>query len=259
MPAGVQGAYLFAGFLLPLPLKDRWADISYAAVGRTTDLLTVVGLAAYGLAGLRLLRRYRVLLADQRSDDARFAGRWLARALVAAALLLPIWAGYVSWDAVDPLGYKGLMGLYLAIAAFALFLGIEGWRHAALPFPHLAAVDPEPAPRRDWGAQGAAWALVVETEGWARDPELTLPTLARRLGTNSSYLSRAQRRARPELLGLRQRPAQPFRRRGDRRGRHPTVAGPRARRGLCVEGQLQPCLPSKFRSEPVRLSPRLIA
>lgn len=191
MPAGVQFAYLFASFLLPLPLKDRWADISYAAVGRTTDLLTDVGLAVYGLAGLRLLRRYRILLADQRSDDARFAGRWLARALVAAALLLPIWAGYVSWDAVDPLGYKGLMGQYLAIAAFALFLGIEGWRHAALPFPHLAAVAPEPAPRRDWRAQGEAWAVVVETQGWARDPELTLPTLARRLGTNSSYVSRA--------------------------------------------------------------------
>ena len=260
MPAGVQFAYLFASFLLPLPLKDRWADISYAAVGRTTDLLTVVGLAVYGLAGLRLLRRYRILLADQRSDDARFAGRWLARALVAAALLLPIWAGYVSWDAVDPLGYKGLMGQYLAIAAFALFLGIEGWRHAALPFPHLAAVVPEPAPRRDWRAQGEAWACGGGNARLGPRPraDAANPRPAAR-DEQLLRLARAERRSRPELLRLRQRPAQPVGRRRDRRGRHATATGPRARRGLRIQGQLQPRLPDQLRPESFRLSPRLIA
>lgn len=189
MPAAAQCAYLTAGLLLPLELKDRWADATYAPVTRVTDVLTVLGLAAYGVAGLRLLRRYRTRLAEQRSDDARFAGRWLARALAAAALLLPVWAGYVGWNAVEPLGYRGLMGLYLAIAAFALFLGVEGWRHAALPFPHPQEI--APAPTRDWRAQAETWAAAVEAAGWAADPELTLPTLARRLGTNSSYLSRA--------------------------------------------------------------------
>lgn len=190
-PAAAQFAFLFAGFLLPLPLKERWADVAYDPVTRVTDLLTVVGLAGYGIAGLRLLRTYRARLADQRSDDARFAGRWLARALAAAALLLPVWATYVVWDAIDPLGYRGLMGLYVAIAAFALYLGIEGWRHAALPFPHPGAIAPNPAPARDWRAQGKAWAAAVAANDWASDPELTLPGLARRLGTNTSYLSRA--------------------------------------------------------------------
>lgn len=191
LPAGAQFAYLLAGFLLPWPLKDRWSDLSYAAVGQATDLLTVVGLAAYGLAGLGTLRRYRIELAEQRSDDARFAARWLARALVAAALLLPVWASYVAWNAVAPLGYQGLMGLYVAIAAFALFLGIEGWRHAAQPFPRVEQPVAEPAPARDWLAQGEAWAVTVVAAGWAADPDLTLPLLARRLGTNTSYLSRA--------------------------------------------------------------------
>ena len=31
----------------------------------------------------------------------------------------------------------------------------------------------------------------TEAEGWFRDPELSLDSLARRLGTNTSYLSRA--------------------------------------------------------------------
>ncbi|MFN5778968.1 MAG: helix-turn-helix domain-containing protein, partial [Novosphingobium sp.] len=38
---------------------------------------------------------------------------------------------------------------------------------------------------------GREWAARVQAEGWARDPELTLARLARRLGTNTGYLSRA--------------------------------------------------------------------
>eukprot|EP01035_Chromulina_nebulosa_P042027 gene42027-56899_t len=80
----------------------------------------VIGLAAYGLADLRLLSRYRRLLANQRSDDQRFAARWLSRASAATLLLLPIWATYALWDWWQPIGYRGLMGLYVAIAAETL-------------------------------------------------------------------------------------------------------------------------------------------
>lgn len=189
-PAAIQFAYLAGSFLLPWPLKDRWADLTYTPVTRATDVLTVLGLAIYGIAGLKLLRRYRAAIAEQRSDDARFASRWLARAFAAGALLLPVWAGFVAWNALDPLGYRGLMPLYLAIAAFALFLAVEGWRHATLPFPPPIIPPPAP-PGRDWRAQGEAWAAAVRVEGWAADPELSLATLARRLGTNTGYLSRA--------------------------------------------------------------------
>lgn len=193
LPVLAQFAFLAGSFLLPLPRKDRWADLAYPAAQRLFDGGTVVGLAAYGWAELKLLGRYRALLAQQRSDDARFAGRWLARALAAAIALLPIWAVYAAWDAVAPLGYVNLMGLYAAIAAFALYLGVEGWRHAALPFPHIAdlANNTPATPSRDWRAQGEVWAAEVASRGWAADPELSLPTLARRLGTNTGYLSRA--------------------------------------------------------------------
>jgi AraC-like DNA-binding protein len=84
------------------------------------------------------------------------------------------------------------MGLYLAMAAAALYLGVEGWRHGALAFPHPAdlTLAPTPGPR-DWAALGRDWAERVQAEGWARDPDLTLARLARRLGTNTGYLSRA--------------------------------------------------------------------
>ncbi|MET1112456.1 MAG: AraC family transcriptional regulator, partial [Allosphingosinicella sp.] len=144
-PAALQFAFLAASFALPMPLKERWADLSAPVTAPAFALATVAGLALYGLAGLRLLALYRRRLAAERSDDWRFAARWLSRATGALMVLLPIWATYAIWDAVAPLGYWKLMGLHVAIAAFGLYLGIEGWRHADLPFPHFGRAEPEPA------------------------------------------------------------------------------------------------------------------
>lgn len=190
--AGLQFLFLAVSFLLPMPAKNAWADLVGAAFNRVAALGTVIGLVGYGVAGLRLLRRYRINLADQRSDDQRYAARWLGRAIVASFVLLPVWAGYELWDWLNPLGYRGLMGLYVAIAAFALYLAIEGWRHAALPYPALIASGPDASvPGRDWTGQGQAWAAKVRAERWHLDPDLSLPELARRLGTNTGHLSRA--------------------------------------------------------------------
>jgi AraC-like DNA-binding protein len=108
-------------------------------------------------------------------------------------VLLLIWTSFIVWDWLLPLGYRGLMGLYVAIGAFALYLGIEAWRHAALPFPPLAslrAVADTLPPPRDWQTLGKTWAEKVKAEGWATDPELSLALLARKLGTNTGHLSR---------------------------------------------------------------------
>jgi AraC-like DNA-binding protein len=73
-----------------------------------------------------------------------------------------------------------------------LYLGVEGWRYAALPFPRMVLVAP-PAPvrNRDWKADGEAWAARTRASRWHLDPTLTLAGLARHLGTNTTYLSRA--------------------------------------------------------------------
>ena len=193
-PAAMQFGFMATSFLLPMPLKDAWAAFALGTVNDVAWLGTAAGLAGYGALTSRLLSRYRVLLAAQRSDDVRYAARWLSRAVAAMLVLLPVWAIYAVWNAILPLGYLALMGLHVGIAVFALYLAIEGWRHAALRFPPIDTLVPVPAlaaTTRDWRAQGLAWAATVRSGNWAADPELTLATLARRLGTNTGHLSRA--------------------------------------------------------------------
>jgi AraC-like DNA-binding protein len=193
LPACVQAAFLGASFLLPMTVKDRWWDIVRQPYAIIADLGTIAGLAGYGIAGLRLLATYRRLLAAQRSDDHRFAARWLSRSIGATLVLLPVWTVYALWNAIAPIGYAGLMGLYVAIAAFALYIGIEGWRHAALPFPHLdyLVIPQAGTPLRDWRGIAEQWAAKVAAERWHCDPDLSLSVLAQRLGTNTNHLSRA--------------------------------------------------------------------
>lgn len=194
MPALAQFMFYTGSFLLPLDIKMQWAELVSPVSYPVISAAVIAGLIYYGTSSLRLLKRYKSALEAARSDDHRYATRWLVSAIAALAILFFVWTIYVVWDWLIPLGYTGLMGLYIAIGVFALYLGVEAWRHATLPFPTLASLqttaDNLPPPR-DWKALGLEWAEKVKTEDWAADPELTLPLLARRLGTNSGHLSRA--------------------------------------------------------------------
>ena len=192
VPAGVQLLYLTGAFvLLRQPLKNEWLATAGPAYDLISSAGVVIGLGAYGAASRSLIQRYRERLSAQRSDDHRFALAWLERAIGALFILLAVWAIYGVWDLVEPLGYRGLMGLYVAIAAFALFIGIEGWRHAGLPFPTIEQLTQKVAPGTDWSERAAEWAARVGDERLYADPELSVPRLARILGTNTAYVSRA--------------------------------------------------------------------
>ena len=193
-PGAVQFVYQAISFCLPLGLKTRWDTVSTPVVAPVVTTVLVAGLLAYGVASLRLLRRYRAALADQRSDDDRFAARWLSRAVAALLVLLAAWVVYEGYDRmVAPLDYFSAVGLYLVIAVVGSFLAVEGWRHADRRFPPIApaVAGLDPKPPRDWAATMAEWHDRIAAGGWAADPELSLAGLARLLATNTTTLSRA--------------------------------------------------------------------
>ncbi len=192
LPAVLQFTYLTGAFLiLRQPIKNQWLEESNFSYGLIVNFGVAMGLGLYGTASLRLLRQYRLQLAQQRSDDLRFAARWLSNTIVALFILLGFWLGYGFWDLFSPLGYRGLMGLYIAIAAIAVYLAVEGWRHAGQRFPELDSIETVVDATRNWGDQGVQWLSQIRREGLYLDPELNLAGLARKLGTNTGYLSRA--------------------------------------------------------------------
>lgn len=192
IPAILQFAYLAAMFLLlRQPMKNEWLVESTPTYDAITGAGVILGLAYYAAKARVLIAGYRDLLSRQRSDDDRFALSWTETTILALFVLLTIWASYGIWNIVSPLSYRGLMGLYVSIASFALFLGIGGWRLSSTLFPTIGQLRPRDVSSRDWNDKAASWLDRVRRDRLYADPELSVPKLARLLGTNSAYVSRA--------------------------------------------------------------------
>ena len=67
----MQFGFMAASFLLPMPLKDAWAEFALGTINDVAWLATAAGLAGYGAFTGRLLSRYRVLLAARNAALTR--------------------------------------------------------------------------------------------------------------------------------------------------------------------------------------------
>lgn len=180
-----QFAYQAVAFCLPLELRgafDRhvqrpWLDPILVA-------LLLASMVGYAAAALRALRRHQGWLMARRSDLA--AARRVRAVMIAYATIATVRTGYLIADAlIAPLSYFDMFGFYVVLAVVGNYLAIEGWRHVdARPQPIVEPIE------RDWRPIAAGWMDQIEAHGWWRDPDLDLAELARRLGTNTAYLSR---------------------------------------------------------------------
>lgn len=181
LPAA-QFAYQAICFTLPLATKN-WIDGEFQEPFLTPiiSVAVILSMGGYALAGLRLLSG-----ADARGSKARTAAiARLRYALIALLMLVAARAGFDFYDAfVRPLDYFDVFAFYVLLAVIATMLGIEGWRAAGAALPSFGEVE------RDWAGLARGWETRLHREGWWRDPALDLAELARRLGTNASYLSR---------------------------------------------------------------------
>ena len=109
----------------------------YGTKGEAANFLDFLGAPAgwlgyalmvgYGLATLRLFRRYRRYLDDNFSDTARLRFRGLRDLLVAALLGLVLWVSFeVLNRAIGPLGYGDYWYAYFANGALIYYLSIVG-------------------------------------------------------------------------------------------------------------------------------------
>lgn len=186
-------------FPLPLATKDWWDDLANAPViSPVLEIAGIVSLAIYGVAAFIRYRGYRLWLDENRADGVDFDPSWIRNFLAVLAVVALAWLGFVAANWLVPSrDYFDQFLLYLIFSGLVLYLGVVGWRNAETAFPPIAPLNrpdeaPEPdAPARDWASQGRTWLTRLDAEQYWRDPGLTLATLARRLGTNTAYLSRA--------------------------------------------------------------------
>jgi AraC-like DNA-binding protein len=194
VPAAIDLAYKLWAFALPLAQKIQWNDTVHVRwIDPIESLAGIVSLTTYLAAAERFRRYYQAWLVANVSDREDHRQPWIATILIALGLWLGVTLGFEVIDRlVVHLSYFSRFPQYLVFSSLILWLGLEGWRHAGHRFPVIVARAPAPIPAsRDWAVMAAAWQARIRTAGWWREPGLTLTDVARRLGTNETYLSRA--------------------------------------------------------------------
>jgi AraC-like DNA-binding protein len=180
-----QFAYQAVVFCLPLDFRGAFnREVQRPWLDPVLAVLLLASMIGYAVAGLRALRRHRDWLVARRSDLA--AARRVRAVLVAYAAIVTVRTGYLIADAlIAPLSYFEMFGFYVVLAVVGNCLAIEGWRQADTRLqPIVQPVE------RDWRSIAAGWMDRIEAHGWWSDPDLDLAELARKLGTNTAYLSR---------------------------------------------------------------------
>lgn len=189
-PAAALFTYLVVAQFLPAEWQAAWKETIHDKwVKPFIEATVLVSLTGYSIAALRILRRYRRFISHTRSDADRFAMQWITRVLVGLTITLGLLMAVrlYTWN----IGEVDGSGLTLWLGVLSAYLGVEGWRRSERRFPIMEHVRDADTPAHNWHDLGAAWRAKTEAAEWWRDDDLTLADLAKRLGTNSAYLSRA--------------------------------------------------------------------
>jgi AraC-like DNA-binding protein len=182
-PAAVQLAYYSVMFLQPLAFKNDWDErVHVPYIAPVEAALVLLSLASYWRLSFR---RWRAC------DDSRLD--WGRNVLIAFGLTLLFWTLMLAAEQVfNGLTYFQRFPFYLWLAVLLCYLGTEGYRHGVVGYPvQEARPAPLARPVVSQAELGQRWRERIIAEQWWREADLSLATLARRLGTNSSALSKA--------------------------------------------------------------------
>lgn len=202
-PVALQMAYYCVIFPMPLDFKDAWNEHTHVPFVVPLEQLGTLGsIAVYWVFSFRHYRAYQAWLEHSVSDREDHHIEWVRNFLIALGVTLFLWVGLVAVDrVVAKLNYFEQFPFYVWLTVLAYYLGTEGYRHArhrypvwvpvAKPTSAQAPVEPPPKAPVDWQARADKWRQRLVAEQWWRDPDLSLVSLASKLGTNTSDLSRA--------------------------------------------------------------------
>ncbi len=194
VPAVIQFCNQALVFPLPLQMKNAWNSFAYEPyIDPVFELTAMAGIVLYGWAAMRRYRDYRRWLDETRTDGIDFDPSWIRNFILALSIIVILWAGFFVANSLNPSrNYFDQFWLYVGFSVLVSYLGVEGWRHAGLDFPHKITAAPVPVELvKDWRAIAAQWSERIDRDALWQNPELTLSSLARILGTNTAYLSRA--------------------------------------------------------------------
>jgi putative ABC transport system permease protein len=157
------------------------------------QLLTFVSVITYLYLSHKLIESFYRGLKFNGGDRYRNELRWLHRLLAGFGLLWLLW---IPYTAVDYFGYHNRLSpdacypLYLLFAAMITWMGITAFFKPEVELPAALSAGLKPSASTELKQKGAWLKRTMETGLHYQDPELSLTSLAEKLGMNAHELSR---------------------------------------------------------------------
>lgn len=201
-PGALYWCYQLWAFTSLGDYRNKWAFNNAWHQPLVEPIVFVISLAL-GIGALvatwRLHRRYAAWLAERRSDDMDFRPVWLVHLVAAVAAFSVLLT--VEYALGRFFGYSYFDRFWVVFAALLVVfvIAVEALVHMQRRYPKMPSVRPATADvtagdgarePRDWAAEAERLREAVERERWYLEPGLSLTTVARRMGSNQTYVSR---------------------------------------------------------------------
>jgi len=168
-------------------------EMAFRELNPVFRLLTFVSVITYLYLSHRLIESFYRGLKFSGNDRYRNELRWLHRLLAAFGLLWLLW---VPYTAVDYFGYHHLLSpdacypLYLLFAVTITLMGVMAFFKPEVELPAALSAGLKPSASTELRQKGAWLKRTMEAGLYYQDPELSLSSLAEKLGMNAHELSR---------------------------------------------------------------------
>lgn len=172
---------------------ETYTTHTHALSKPVLQLLIFISLITYLYRSHKLIENFYRRLQPVLMDRSRLEFRWLRRLLAATALLWLLWLAYT---AIDYFGYRNQLGIDVYYPVYIFFAAIMIWTAAAAFLKPQAAllIQPVPAvkppPSNELKQKGIWLKNTVKQNHYYQDQELSLNSLAEKLGMHPHELSR---------------------------------------------------------------------
>lgn len=165
--------------------------LTFQQINPVLHLVAFISIFIYLYWSFRLIERfYQRLKFNEVSDRYRYELRWLHRLLAGFGLILLLWIPFTVADYHYQLGIHAYYPLYLLLAVITIRMAIVAFSRpgAAVPI-HIPSVSRK-LPPEELRQKGIWLKNVVKEKRYYEDAELSLSSLAEKLGLHAHELSR---------------------------------------------------------------------
>lgn len=198
IPGFLALGYYAAAFLFLGDYQNKWdfnGSIHAPYIEGPILFVTLVIAIICLCLTIALLRRYRIFLSETESAAQDFDPVWLIWAFSLLGLAISVWLSLGLIALINPsLSYIKAYTFQLTVMIILATLGFVSISQIREEFPKIATVEKTQAPThatRHWANDAAALKEAVSVNQWYLEPRLSIRSVAARLATNETYVSRA--------------------------------------------------------------------